>query len=474
MANSFYWYDLETSGTEPKWDRIVQFAGVRTDEELNVIGDEYCTYVHLADDVLPDPDASLVTGITPQLTQHRGISETSALLKVNELFSQPGTCVVGYNSLRFDDEFVRYGFYRNLIDPYAREWQQGNSRWDLIDLVRATGGLRRDGIEWPEDDDGLPVYKLEELTKANGIEHGHAHDAMSDVHATIGMARLIRENQPRLFEYYFNLRQKKQVRAMLEPYGARMCVHVSGMYPRIRSGVAPIVSLGRHPTNGNSIIVADLAEDVETLVYLSAEEIAAKLFTAGAEDRPPLKEVRINRCPFIAPLEVLTEENQHRLGIDLKLARERARRLRQPGISEKLSRVYHQPRPKPNEVDAGLYDRFLQDEDRTRCQHLHAELAKGIWRDLDFTDDRLQVLARRMKARSFTSLMDPEDMAPWREFVISKLTGEGDWRNLVRYESRIEELLMDGRLSEQQYETVSQLAEHAQDLRLRYQLDHRS
>ena len=191
MASSFYWYDLETSGTDPKWDRIVQFAGVRTDEALEVVGDEYCTYVHLPDDVLPSPQASLVTGITPQRTHAEGVSETQALVRINEIFSAPNTCVVGYNSLRFDDEFMRYGLYRNMLDPYAREFRQGNSRWDLIDLVRATGALRRDGIEWPEDEDGLPVYRLEVLTAANGIAHGHAHDAMSDVHATIGMARLL-------------------------------------------------------------------------------------------------------------------------------------------------------------------------------------------------------------------------------------------------------------------------------------------
>ena len=181
MADSFYWYDLETSGTNPKWDRIVQFAGLRTDADLNPLNEGYCTYVQLADDVLPNPQASLVTSITPQLTHKEGISETQALLNINRLFCVPNTCVAGYNSLRFDDEFMRYGLYRNLLDPYAREWQQGNSRWDLIDLVRATGALRRDGIQWPRDDQGLPVYKLEALTQANGIAHGNAHDALSDV-----------------------------------------------------------------------------------------------------------------------------------------------------------------------------------------------------------------------------------------------------------------------------------------------------
>ena len=308
MAKTFYWYDLETSGIDPKWDRIVQFAGMRTDEDLQPVADEYCTYVQLADDILPNPEASLVTGITPQLTHARGIPETEALLRINKMFAEPGTCVAGYNSLRFDDEFMRYGLYRNLLDPYAREWQQGNSRWDLIDLIRATGALRRDGIEWPMDADGLPVYKLEELTKANGISHGHAHDAMSDVHATIGLARLIKTQQPKLFDYYFELRRKKAVKALLEPLGARLCVHISGMYPRARYGVGPVISVAHHPTNSNSIIVADLGQDIEPLLQWSAEDLAENLFTKDAPIRPGLKEIRINRCPFVAPIQVLNDE----------------------------------------------------------------------------------------------------------------------------------------------------------------------
>ena len=191
--------------------------------------------------------------------------------------SEPGTCVVGYNNLRFDDEFIRYSFYRNFLDPYSREWKNGNSRWDLLDLVRATGALRRDGINWPQDEDGLPVYKLEELTKHNGIEHGSAHDALSDVRATIGMAKLIYQNHPKIFEYYFALRDKKQVRKILEPYGIKTCLHISGIYPRARFGVAPVISLARHPTNNNAVIVADLAEDIDSLISMTSEEIKSRL-----------------------------------------------------------------------------------------------------------------------------------------------------------------------------------------------------
>ncbi len=475
MADSFYWYDLETSGTDPKWDRIVQFAGLRTDAELNPLDDEFCTYVQLADDVLPNPDAALVTGITPQLTQQQGLPETQALLRINEIFGTPGTCVVGYNSLRFDDEFMRYGLYRNLLDPYAREWRNGNSRWDLIDLVRATGALRREGITWPKDDDGLPVYKLEELTKANGIEHGHAHDAMSDVRATVGMARLIKQQQPKLFDYYFKLRQKKAVRELLEPFGARLCVHVSALYPRTRYGVGPIMSLARHPTNGNSVIVVDLAEDVEPLLRMSSEEIGERLFAPRDAlepgERPPLREIRINRCPFVAPLEVLTEANREHLCLDLKRVKQRARRLRQPGFGDKVARAYLARKNVANkDPDAALYDGFLQDDDRSRCNYLHEELAQGRWREVDFNDRRLSTLAGRMKARSFPALLEAEEAAAWRSFVVDKLSSDGDWLNINAYEQRLNDLSLEPHVVQDHPQLLSALAEHAADIRTRYQL----
>ncbi len=444
---SFYWYDLETTGTDPRWDRIVQFAGLRTDLDLNPIGDEVCLYVRLADDVLPNPDACLVTGITPQQANAEGVSEWQAMQQINELLGQPGTCALGYNSLRFDDEFVRYGAYRNLIDPYAREWQNGNSRWDLLDLVRATGALRREGIQWPVDDEGLPVYRLEVLTAANGLEHGQAHDALSDVHATLGMARLIKQHQPKLFAYHHGIRRKKQVRALLEPIGARLCVHVTAMYPRERYGCAPVVSVCRHPTNNNAIIVADLGCDVEPLLEWSEEQIYEALFTPGQTQRPGLKEVRLNRCPFVAGIEVLNDENLARLNINLKLVRERARRLGKPGIGQKLMRVYGRRREAVHQdsasqdVDAALYDGFFKDADRHRCNDLHAQLQDRQYVNLDFEDSRLPLLAQRLRARSFPELLDSESLQDWESHVRERLQAEdAPWLTLRGYRQRIAEL----------------------------------
>lgn len=441
MAQSLYWYDLETSGTEPRWDRIVQFGGFRTDMALNPIGDEYCTYVRLPDDVLPNPQATLVTGITPDITLREGVAEFEALTRIHELFSTPGTCVAGFNNLRFDDEFIRFGLYRMLMDPYAREWQNNNSRWDIIDLVRATGALRRDGITWPTNEEGLPTYRLEDMTRANGLDHGQAHDALSDVRATVGVARMIREAQPRLYEYYFNLRRKKSIRKLLEPFGARLCIHVSGMYPRERFCTAPVVSICRHPTNSNSIVVADLSQDVEPLLRLSEEQIRERLFTPGRiPDRPPLKEIKVNRCPFVAGIEVLDEESWSRIGTRQRDVEKRLRRLKQPGLAQKIMRVFAgRAADSYADPDAALYEAFLQDADRSRCGSFLDAVREGGWCEMDFSDKRLHPLTERLKARSFPERMSDEERLAWRDFVAEKLNAvDVPWLALPAYFENIE------------------------------------
>ena len=473
MAQSLYWYDLETSGTDPRWDRIVQFAGFRTDLDLNPTGDEYCTYVRLPDDVLPNPEATLVTGITPELTRSEGISEFEALGRISEIFSQPQTCVTGYNSLRFDDEFTRYGFYRMLMDPYAREWRDNNSRWDIIDLVRATGALRRDGINWPTTDEGMPIYKLELMTKANGLDHGQAHDALSDVKATVGLARLIKTAQPRLYDYFYSHRYKKQVRKLLEPFGARLCLHVSGMYPRERYCSAPIVSVGRHPTNSNSIVVADLSQDIESLLQWTPEEIGENLFTPGATDRPPLKEIKINRCPFVAGLEVMDDENWSRIGFDRKQVEQRYRRLKKPGLVQKIMRVYKDRRyDRITDPDAALYDSFLQDSDRSRCNSFLESVKAGKWEDLDYQDKRLPVLVQRLKARSFPELLDAREAGEWQDFVREKLNADqGAWRTFASYFEQIaglREQVLAGEDPERRARLLDALQSHGETLQERY------
>ncbi len=437
-APSFYWYDLETSGTDPKWDRIIQFAGIRTDTELNELDESACEYVQLPLDVLPHPMACLVTGLTPQLVNAKGLPEFTAMQRIAQRFGQPGTCVAGFNSLRFDDEFIRYGFYRHLLDPYAREWQGGNSRWDIIDLVRAAGALRPEGINWPQDM-GLPVYRLEALTAANGIAHGQAHDALSDVRATIGLARLLRQQQPKLFQYYLSLRQRAQVLQLLRPARPSVCVHVSGHLPREQFCAAPIMPLLAHPQNRNAIIVVDLLSNLEPLLNLEAEALSALVFAPQQGPALRLKEVRANRVPFVAPMNVLRPEDWRRLGWQQAQIERNFQRLlqanQQGALTAKLTAMYQRSPPSlADDVDAGLYQGFIGDTDRARCNAVLAQLREGVpVPDPGFADSRLSALLFRLRARA--GALDPVEQQHWREFVRAKLEPADPvpWLSLADY-----------------------------------------
>ena len=440
---TFYWYDLETSGTSPKWDRIMQFAGIRTDQDLNEVGDEYRSYVRLPVDVLPSPLACRITGLTPQRVNAEGIAELDALAEINTRFLVHNTCVAGFNSLRFDDEFIRYGLYRHLLDPYRREWADGNSRWDLIDLVRGAAALRPEGVTWPCENE-LPVFRLEVLTAANGVDHGNAHDALSDVRATIGMARLVKNAQPRLFDFYFGLRRKDQVVQVLGGRQPRLALHVSRMFPRERGCIAPVVVVGRHPVNKNSLIVADLGRDVSVLWDQDAEQLSQLLFARDSDYRPPLKELRVNRCPFVAPFEVLRPGDAVRLGIDVEVVRDRFRQLMAvEGLGEKVAQVYRDGRTfDVEDPEADLYGGFVGNADRARGEELTAMARQGQWQHAYFDDARLNELHFRMKARTVPDALDAQERDRWRTFVSDKLlsTQARPWLTLEEYRAELSEL----------------------------------
>jgi len=327
-VTSLFWYDYETTGINPRRDRALQVAGIRTDVELNEIDEPINLYCRPSEDILPHPAACMITGITPGLLASQGLDEADFMTRVHAQLAQPGTCGAGYNTLRFDDEVTRYSLYRNFFDPYAREWQGGNSRWDLIDVVRAAYALRPEGIVWPEED-GRVTLRLERLTAANGIDHGHAHEALSDVRATIALARLIRERQPRLYEWLFQLRSKQRVLdqiRLLQPM-----VHISGRFSAARHYLGVVLPLAWHPSNRNALLVCDLHEDPQPLLELDAESLRRHLYTrredmADGQLPVPLKLIHVNRCPVVAPMNVLREPDQQRLHLDMALYE--ARRLR--------------------------------------------------------------------------------------------------------------------------------------------------
>ncbi|MEW6038554.1 MAG: exodeoxyribonuclease I [Pseudomonadota bacterium] len=450
-ASSFYWYDLETFGTDPARDRIAQFAGLRTDLEFNPIGPPDVLYCRPSDDMVPHPEACLVTGITPQRAAELGVPENEFISAIYRIFMQPGTCVLGYNTLRFDDEMLRHAFYRNLYDPYAREWKAGNSRWDVIDLARLAQALRPDGIEWPRDPQGFPVFKLDRLAAASGIRHESAHDALSDVRATVGFAKLVGERQPRLFKFALENRAKHAVERLLALGTWQPVLHVSEKFSASRQCIACVLPLCRHPRIATRVIVFDLACDPAQLLDLPGEEIRRRLFTRAADlpegiERIPLKGVHTNRCPVVVPTSALRPTDAERLGIDLAICRERARWVRDHAgdILPKVSVAFEAELPAEPGLDPELLlyrGGFTVDADRRALDRVHTLSPEQLARYRpQFADGRFGELLFRYRARNFPDTLNSEEQERWAAFRRGRLDGEGGGLSLAEFFSRIDRL----------------------------------
>ncbi len=424
--HTFLWHDYETFGVQPRRDRPAQFAAIRTDDQLNEIGEPLMLYCQPADDYLPQPEACLITGITPQLCQARGLPEHEFASRIHAELSLAGTIGVGYNTIRFDDEVTRFLFWRNLLDPYGREWQNQCGRWDLLDVVRLAYALRPEGIQWPTDADGKPSFKLEQLTRANGLAHEAAHDALSDVRATIALARLLRRQQPRLFDFALSLHKKERVAAELRLPAtadtARPFLHVSGMFAPERGCLAVMWPLASHPANRNELLAWDLAHDPTELAHLAVPELRQRLFTRTADlpegvRRLPLKSVHLNKSPMVVGnLNTLAPALAQRWGLDLEQAARHAEAARAlPDLSATWAAVFERaPEPAPD-VDQDLYGGFVGNEDRRRLQRLRAldpaELAQAR---AGFDDPRLAELLWRYRARNFPDTLSDAEHQRWQ------------------------------------------------------------
>lgn len=430
MAESIFWYDFETTGVTPRVDRPLQVAGIRTDLDLNEIASPINYYCQLSPDILPHPQACLVTGITPDILKSQGLKEAEFFNLLHNELSTPQTCTAGYNSIRFDDEVTRYGLYRNFYDPYAREWQSGNSRWDIIDLVRTAYALRPEGIVWPEQEQQVSL-RLELLTQANGIGHEQAHDALSDVRATIALAKLIKTKQPKLYDYLFALRSKREVQSkitLLKPI-----LHISGMFGAARHFISPILPLAWHPTNRNALIVCDLQRDISPLLNLSAGQMIDYLYTKH-EELPenispiPLKLIHINRCPVIAPLTTLRPIDIERLNLDIDTCLQKAQTLitHQTTWHEKIKDVYQQDRSNMDWVcddpEQQLYSGFLSERDKRLCEQLRQSPPQQLTSIAgQFEDERLSEMLFRYRARNYPETLTHQEQKEWRQFCTQRL-----------------------------------------------------
>lgn len=435
MTDSFLFYDLETFGADPRRTRIAQFAAIRTDTALNEIEAPISVYVRPADDLLPSPTATLITGITPQHALREGMAEADAFALIHEEIGRPGTCTLGYNSLRFDDEFIRCGLYRNFYDPYEREWRGGNCRWDLLDVLRLAHALRPDGIEWPRRDDGTTSFKLEHLAHANGVREGDAHEALSDVRALIGLARRLKAAQPKLWDYALRLRDKRHCAGMLDVVAMRPVLHVSQRFPASRLCAAPVLPLARHPRIDSRVIAFDLTQPPDDLLELDADELADRLYVATRDlpegvERIALKEIHLNRCPALVELAHLRDPDIGRLGLDIAAIEAYAARIRAagPALAEKIRRLYaRETAREAADVDAALYDGFIGDADKRLFAQVRGTPPQALGQArFAFRDPRLPEMLLRYRARNWPGTLDAGERAQWDAYRHRRLRTAAD------------------------------------------------
>ncbi len=438
-THTFLWHDYETFGVQPRRDRPAQFAAIRTDADLNEIGEPIMLYCQPANDFLPNPESCLITDITPQLCLERGIPEFQFAAQIEKAFSEPGTIGVGYNVIRFDDEVTRFLFWRNLIDPYAREWQNNCGRWDILDMVRTAYALRPDGIRWPTNDQGRPSFRLEHLTTANGLSHEAAHDALSDTRATIGLARLIRQHQPKLFDFCLALHKKDRVVAEIGLPTPRPFLHVSGMFSAERGCIGVMWPLGVHPTDKNKILAWDLAYDPSEFFSMNVETVRTRLFRKTdalpeGMTRLPLKSLHMNKSPIVInKLQTLSSAMAARWGLNIELAMHHAEiAARAPDLRELWRQVYERAEENGVDVDEDLYSSFVGNDDRRKLNELRAlspqKLASAA---ISFDDQRLEELAFRYRARNFPDTLSEADAQRWDAHRTARLfNGDGNTRTI--------------------------------------------
>jgi len=432
MPATMLWYDLETFGRDPQHDRIAQCALIRTNEALEEIADPIVLYCRLPPDYLPDPEACYIHGITPQEAERKGIREYEFALRIMHEMAVPNSTVVGYNSIQFDDEFIRRLFYRNLLDPYVREWKNDNSRWDIINLMRAVHDLKYEGFEWPVNGDGNPSFRLEELAKANNIAHEAAHDALFDVRATIGLAKKVQHTYPRLYEWYYHHRRRENLAPLVNlSLREHMLVHTSQLYTRPNGCTTVITPLGVVDADRHALVAYDLRFKPEPFAQMSEDELRDLLFTERLEgvtgtQRPPITMIRLNSCPYLAPVKALTKDSSKRLGIDIEQCRQNLRELEaMPGLKDRLIAAYRHEKKTSEELDPeyALYGGgFYPDEDRKELERFHEVLreqgphaAKNEFLRITFRDQRIPTLMGRLLARNFPETLTAEQRASWRK-----------------------------------------------------------
>lgn len=436
IESSFIFYDYETFGIDTALDKPAQFACIKTDINLNIISDPQYFYCFPSDDYMPNPDSVLITGITPQYTQKHGTNECNFSKRIYDIFTKYNTCIIGYNNIHFDDEITRNIFYRNFFDPYEWSWKNGNSRWDLINVLRACYALRPNGIKWPKNKFGHTSFKLSDLTKINNIDHINAHDALSDVYATIEMAKIVKKKQPKLFDFYFLNRKTRQVAKMIDLKKFKPIIYVSNIFGINRYNMSFILPIAHHKNNKNILISIDLYKNVEELI-LFCKKISFDNFSIKKLFNLGVVLLHLNRCPILAPIQIIRKQDYSRLNCNIdsyesKICIIKKNKNFVKNIQDLL--LKENVFDNSSNVDQQMYNSFFGINDRNsikKIRNTHPIFLKNL--NINFYDARLKMLFFRYRARNFFNILNNSEKKIWLKYCLTILNPS----SLKKYESTI-------------------------------------
>ncbi|WP_009874505.1 exodeoxyribonuclease I [Buchnera aphidicola] len=421
---NFLFYDYETFGIHTALDKPAQFACIRTDINLNIIDDPQYFYCFPSDDYLPDPGSVLITHITPQYTEKNGTNEYNFSQKIYDILMQSNTCVVGYNNINFDDEITRNIFYRNFFDPYEWSWKNGNSRWDILNLLRACYALRPTGINWPKNELGLTSFKLSDLTKTNNIVHLNAHNAVSDVYATIEIAKLVKKKQPRLFDFFFKIRKKNELYKLIDLRNFQPIIYISAYFGAIYHNMSCILPIAWHENNSNILIAIDLFKDIKTLINMCKKICFDSIFIKNLLDSGVVL-LHLNRCPILAPIQVIRKEDYNRLNFHRFSLNKKIELIKKNMFFIQNIKIIFSKNNNTNQffnVDLEIYNGFFNSKDKKKIQIIRNTdpvFLKHIF--CNFHDSRLKNLFFRYRARNFFYTLDDNEKKIWLKHCMNVL-----------------------------------------------------
>jgi len=361
----FVFYDTETTGTDAAFDQILQFAAIRTDDLLNEL-ERFEVRCRIAHHVVPSPGALAVNRIgADRLSDPTLSSWYQANCAIHaKLRAWSPAIFIGYNSIGFDEDFLRQGFYQNLLPTYLTN-TGGNTRADVLTMAQAAMLAMPGTLVIPTDDKGKARLKLDMVAPANGFNSHNAHDALGDVEATIHIARLLMARVPPLWQAMMNVSRKPSVISFTSSHPVFLLGEASGAAGSLK----PVTLIVRRPDYDAALAVFDLRTDPQPLLALNEEELLKVL----TQRNSPIRSVRANAQPIVLPLALAPSAAA---AIDGSLLTARAAMIR--GDEEFQKRVAramvarYADRPESAHIEQRIYGGFPAQDDEVRMQQFHA------------------------------------------------------------------------------------------------------